>query len=333
MGFLGITRRHRNGDTPRLGGVRLYYASDVHGSERCWRKFLGAGRFYKAQALIMGGDLTGKAVVPIVQSDEGRWEATFLGDTRLVTSQEGLAELLVAVRDNGMYPWVATAKEVERHRLDGELRSQLFARLIDQEVARWMDVADSRLERDGLEGFVIAGNDDPWSIDAVLTRGERLVACEPRVVRVGRHEMVSCAFANPTPWRSPRELDEGELYLRLKDTVDQVDDVSNAIFNFHVPPYGSGLDTAQELTDDLVPVYRNGTPVEIPVGSTAVREILEEYQPLLSLHGHIHESRNSAVIGRTLALNSGSEYNSGRIHGALVTLGDGRVESWQFVVG
>lgn len=334
MRLLGRFNGHKGGaNVVPSGAVRLYYASDVHGSERCWRKFLGAGRFYGASALVMGGDLTGKAVVPVVQTNGSRWEATFLGDKQTLESEDALAELLTAVRDNGMYPWVAAPEEVSKHIDDDALRSELFGRLIDEEVGRWVEIADSRLERDNLDGFVIAGNDDPWSIDAVLDKGRLLVACEPKVVRIGHHEMVSCAFANPTPWNSPRELDEDALYARLTALVDQVEDVRNAIFNFHVPPYDSGLDTAQQLTEDLVPVYKNGSPVEIPVGSTAVREILEEHQPLLSLHGHIHESRNSALIGRTLALNSGSEYNSGRIHGALVTLGQDRVESWQFVVG
>lgn len=331
-----LGRLRRAGGAPKRAArdeLRLYYASDVHGSERCWRKFLGAGRFYRASALVMGGDLTGKAVVPIVQTDDTRWEATFLGERQTVKSEDGLAELLTAVRDNGMYPWVAAPEEVSKHTDDAALRSKLFGRLIDEEVARWVDIADRRLERDGVEGFVIAGNDDPWSIDGVLERGTHLVACERQVVKIGAHEMVSCAFANPTPWNSPRELDEDALYARLKGLVEQVEEMDNAIFNFHVPPYDSGLDTAQQLTDDFVPVYKNGTPVEIPVGSTAVREIIEEHQPLLSVHGHIHESRNSAIIGRTLALNSGSEYNSGRIHGALVTLGESRIESWQFVVG
>ena len=333
MALFGFGKsRHNNGGSSS-DAVKLYYASDVHGSERCWRKFLGAGRFYAVPALVMGGDLTGKAIVPITQIADARWEMTFLGERRDAESAEALAELIVAARDNGMYPWVATSAEVQRHADDATLRGMLFARLIDEEVQRWVEIADDRLERDGLDGFVIAGNDDPWSIDAVLGRGRRLRACEATVVRIGPHEMVSCSLANPTPWNSPRELDEDALYSRLKGLADQIDDPRTAIFNFHVPPYDSGLDIAQQLTDDLRPVLKNGAPVKIPVGSKAVRQIIEEYQPLLSLHGHIHESKGSAKIGRTLALNTGSEYNSGRIHGGLVTLARDEVAAWQFVVG
>jgi Icc-related predicted phosphoesterase len=153
------------------------------------------------------------------------------------------------------------------------------------------------------------------------------------VTRVGTHEMISCSYANPTPWDSPREIGEDELYDRLKALAEQLEAPRRAIFNLHVPPYDSGLDTATELDADLRPVYRGGQPVEIPVGSTAVRQIIEEYQPVLSLHGHIHESRGEAQIGDTLALNSGSEYNTGRLHGVIVQLGEERVLSHQFVVG
>src|SRR5581483_11558597 len=146
-----------------------------------------------------------------------------------------LDEALVAIRDNGMYPWVATAEKVQRHTDDAELRDALFSRLIDEEVERWVKIADDRLERDDLQGFVMPGNDDPWSIDAMLESGRRLVSCEPVVAHVGRHEMVSCGFANPTPWNSPRELDEDALYARLKAAAERVEDVESSIFNFHVP--------------------------------------------------------------------------------------------------
>jgi Icc-related predicted phosphoesterase len=151
---------------------------------------------------------------------------------------------------------------------------------------------------------------------------------------VGPHEMISLSYANPTPWDSPRELDEDALYERIKRLADQLEDPATSIFNLHVPPYDSGLDRAREINkDDLTLVYKSGAPVEIPVGSTAVRQAIEDYQPLVSLHGHIHESRGEARIGRTLALNSGSEYNSGRIHGVVIKLGGDEVVSHQFTIG
>ena len=145
--------------------------------------------------------------------------------------------------------------------------------------------------------------------------------------------MISLSYANPTPWKSPRELEEPVLYARLRALADQLEEPETAIFNLHVPPYDSELDRAIEISPDLTRVYKGGQPVEIPVGSYAVRQIIEEVQPLLALHGHIHESRGSVHIGRTLAINSGSEYGTGRLHGVSVRVAEDSVVSHQFLVG
>ena len=201
------------------------------------------------------------------------------------------------------------------------------------ELRRWIDLADERMADYGIDVFVMPGNDDPWSCDPVIENAAHVQACDDRIVRVGDHEMISCAYANPTPWNSPRELDEDALYARIKRMAEQLESPETAIFNLHVPPYDSGLDTANEINPDLTVVFKSGQPNPIPVGSTAVRQLIEEYQPLLALHGHIHESRGEARIGRTLCINSGSEYNSGRIHGVTVKLAPDEVVSHQFVIG
>jgi Icc-related predicted phosphoesterase len=322
--------KDRDGTTQTL---ELYYASDVHGSDQCWRKFLGAGRFYGVQALIMGGDLTGKAIVPIERDPDGSFSATFLGETRRGRTQVELDQLADAVRYNGMYPWIAEAAEIARHHGDPDARAALFERVMLDELRRWIALADERMAPLGIEVHVMAGNDDPWSCDAVVAAATHVQSSDDRVTMVGGHEMISCSYANPTPWNSPRELDEDALYTRIKGLADQLEHPETSIFNLHVPPHASGLDTAFEIDDQLRIVVRDGKPHEMPVGSTAVRQILEEYQPLLALHGHIHESRGAAHIGRTLALNSGSEYASGRIHGVTVSLAGDRVRSHQFTIG
>src|SRR5881398_669209 len=112
----------------------LYYASDLHGSERCWRKFLGAGRFYGVQALIMGGDLTGKAIVPIAIDADGAFTTTFIGETRSGSTPEELEELVQAVRFNGMYPWLAPAEKIARLRDDSTARAALLERTMVDEL-------------------------------------------------------------------------------------------------------------------------------------------------------------------------------------------------------
>ena len=332
MGLPSFRKRSKDRDAATQT-LELYYASDVHGSDQCWRKFLGAGRFYGVQSLIMGGDLTGKAIVPIAREPDGSFSASFLGETRRGTSQLELDQLADAVRYNGMYPWIADSAEIDRHHGDAEARTRLFEQVMLDELRRWIALADERMPPLGIEVYVMAGNDDPWSCDAVLASAANTQFCDDRVTLVGGHEMISCSYANPTPWDSPRELDEDALYARIKALAEQLEHSESAIFNLHVPPYDSGLDTAYEIDDQLRIVVRNGKPHEIPVGSTAVHQILEEYQPVLSLHGHIHESRGAAQIGRTLALNSGSEYASGRIHGVTVSLAGERIRSHQFTIG
>ena len=328
-----LGRRKRQADGPSEQTAEVYYASDVHGSDQCWRKFLGAGRFYGVSALIMGGDLAGKAIVPIETNGSGSFRATFLGETHAGSDPTQLQELVDAIRFNGMYPWAAPADEIQRHLHDDAARGELFERVMLDELKRWIDLADERMSAYGIDVYVMAGNDDPWECDRIIESAGHVQACDDRVVRVGEHEMISCSYANRTPWNSPRELDESELYDRIKRLADQVEDPAAAIFNLHVPPYDSGLDRARKLNPDLTVVFEGGQPVEIPVGSEAVRQIIEEYQPMLGLHGHIHECRGAAKIGRTLAINSGSEYNSGRIHGVVCKLGKTEVVSHQFVVG
>lgn len=328
-----LRKRARSGSPPTTSTIDLYYASDVHGSEQCWRKFLGAGRFYGVQALVMGGDLTGKAIVPIEIAPGGAFSATFLGERHAGTGESELEELEQAIRYNGMYPWRASRKEIDRHAADAAARDALFERVLLDELRRWIELADERMAQHGIEVFVMPGNDDPWACDEVLESASHVQACDGRIVRVGPHEMISLSWANRTPWHSPRELDEDDLYERGRALAEQLEDPASAIFNLHVPPFDSGLDRANEVNDDLTLNYVSGHPVEAAVGSTAVRQLIEEYQPLLSLHGHIHESRGEARIGRTLAINSGSEYNSGRIHGAVVKLAQHDVLSHQFVIG
>jgi Icc-related predicted phosphoesterase len=318
---------------PETETFALYYASDVHGSETCWRKFLGAGRFYGVQALVMGGDLTGKAIVPIERSSDGTFRASFLGEEYEYSSDVQLQELIDAVRFNGMYPWIASAAEIDRYRVSEADRDGLFDEVMLAELQRWIELADERMRDAGIDVYVMPGNDDPWICDRALESAQFVTPCDDRLVRVGNHEMISCAYSNQTPWHSPRELDEDDLYDRIRRLVDQLERPERAIFNLHVPPYDSGLDRANEIAEDLSLVIIDGRPHEIPVGSHAVRQILEEAQPLLSLHGHIHESRGATQVGRTLAINSGSEYNSGRIHGAVVKLADEVVVSHQLVVG
>lgn len=320
----------RRGEETRL---RLFFAADVHGSRVCWKKFINAGAHYPADALIMGGDLTGKALVPIVREGDGSYSAEVIGERRVANTAEELDQVQSAIATNGMYPLIVDVEEARALRADAARRELAFETALLEELRVWVAFADERLAGSGRLAYVIPGNDDPWAIDEVLESGVSVDACDESVRRIGPHEMVSFGFANRTPWHTPRELDEEEIYARLRRLVDTLESPGSAIFNIHVPPRDSSLDTAYEVDEELRYVTKGGRPHEIPVGSSAVRQIIEEAQPLLSLHGHIHESKGVTTIGRTVAINPGSDYGSGHLDGCLVHLTRDRVLNRYLVSG
>lgn len=329
---MAIFRRRPHQGADKQSKLRLYYASDIHGTEVLWRKFLHAPSVYEAQVIVMGGDLTGKAVIPLVDNGASI-DCELFGQRERATTSEERAELEHRIRSNGMYPHVMSAEEVERvAALSEEEGEEWFAEVMLETFDRWMALAEDRLTDSEVRCFVMPGNDDPPGVDRTIEQAVRVEACDERVVEFGRYTMASLGYSNITPFDSPREIDEDELYRRVEAMVGEVDDLSRCIFNLHVPPYGSQLDTAPELDEDLTVVSTAGQPKMIPVGSTAVRELVERFQPLLALHGHVHESRGATRIGRTLCINPGSDYHTGRISGALVHLDDDRVD-YQFVTG
>jgi uncharacterized protein len=312
--------------------MRLYYAGDVHGSEKCWRKFLGAAKFYEADTLIMGGDITGKLMVPIVATADGRHEASVLGRPETVTD-DGLDDLEKRVRFNGFYPYRCDRTEYERLSADREYRDRVFTELMVAEVRRWIELAEERLAGTGVRCFVMPGNDDEFAIDAAL-ESTTIVNPDNRVVRIDEGtQMLSCSWTNPTPWDSPREEAEDVLLERLHGIAADLEPGLVTIFNLHCPPYGTQLDRAPELTADLKVVLDGGEPRIGPVGSKAVRTLIEEIQPALSLHGHIHESKAIAKIGKTTCVNPGSAYSEGVIDGAVVELRGAKIRSCQLVTG
>jgi Icc-related predicted phosphoesterase len=313
--------------------LSLFYAGDVHGSRVCWKKFVNAAAHYPADALIMGGDLTGKALVPIVREGDGSYSAEVIGERRLARTAEELDQIQRAISTNGMYPLIVDQDEARRLAEDSARRKQAFERALLDELRLWIEFADERLIGTDHRAYVIPGNDDPWSIDEVLASGTSVDACDEQVRIVGPHEMISFGYSNRTPWQTPRELEEDEIYSRLRALVDQLENPSGAIFNIHVPPRDSSLDTAYEVDEELRYVTKGGRPHEIATGSSAVRQIIEEAQPLLSLHGHIHESRGVTTIGRTVAINPGSDYGSGHLDGCLVRLAPDRVVNQYLVSG
>ena len=301
--------------------MRLYFASDIHGSDKCWLKFLSAASYYSADVLMIGGDITGKFIVPIVKRTDGTASAEFLGVKRSIDSKEGMERLKSQIANSGQY-WVElTPEEFEAYSRDQAWIDDLFKRVVLERVARWVEIADQRLKGSGIRCLVSGANDDYFEVDDYLRRSETIEVPEGRVLDLDGFELLSVGYGNPTPWNCPRDISEEELWTRIDELARTISDRERAIFNLHVPPYGSGLDDAPKLDRDLrVIASGSGSPEMVPVGSTAVRDAILKYEPLLSLHGHIHESRGSRRLGRTTIVNPGSEYAEGILTGALVDL-------------
>jgi Icc-related predicted phosphoesterase len=313
--------------------LTLFFAADIHGAERVFRKFLRAAPFYGATAVVFGGDITGKRVVPIVSDAAGRHHAELFGRRYEVDEGSALDDLEARIRDNGFYPYRTTTEEVERIRVDPAYRDEVFGRVMDETAERWVSLADEELRAAGIPALMMAGNDDEPSVARILEQGTWIVPAEGRVVDLEGYQVASFGFSTTTPWHSPREVTEEGMAAALAALAGDLDAERPVIFNVHDPPHRSGLDMALKLTPDLRVVTSGGDAEREPVGSTAVREVIERVQPVLSLHGHIHESRAAATIGRTVCLNPGSSYAEGALDGVLVTLQDHRVVGHQFVSG
>jgi Icc-related predicted phosphoesterase len=311
--------------------VRLYFATDIHGSETCFRKFLSCHKFYDADVLALGGDMTGKALVPIVEIAKGRY-STELQETRYEFSgADELARYERLIRERGFYPFNTTEDELDDLRRDPHRLDELFNEAMISTVERWVALADERLANTSVRVFVCPGNDDEAAIDEVLERSSRLELAEGRVIDVDGYQLLSTGWSNVTPWDTYREEDEPQLAERLEAMVSAASAPEDRlVFNFHCPPADTALDEAPKLTEDLVATGHETSHV----GSTAVRRAIEERQPLLSLHGHIHECRGAVRLGKTLSVNPGSSYEQGMLQGVVVDLdGRGKIKRYRLTTG
>ncbi len=307
--------------------------ADIHGSDVCWRKFLNAAKFYGADTIIVGGDVTGKVLVPLVQRSDGRVEANIAGRVQAARSEDAIAEMEARIRFNGFYPYRCDESAYEELQANPTQRDAIFRSVMADTLRSWLRLADERLRGTGIRAFVMPGNDDDWYVDDVLAESGEVVNCDGRIIDLGEYQVLGFGPSNRTPWNTYRELDEPDIASQLDDLALQVDPAKPLVLVTHVPPYGTGIDSAPQLREDLSVVTSGGAPVMIPVGSAAVRAFIERTQPMLSLHGHIHESRGVTRIGRTVVLNPGSAYSSGSLYGALVSTRQGKVLSQQLVTG
>jgi Icc-related predicted phosphoesterase len=311
----------------------LYFATDLHGSEKCFRKFLNGGKAYGADVMVLGGDVAGKAIQALTNTEGSAYECTFRGAHYEIEEGSELAELEQLIADFGYYPYRAERGELEARQAEGTME-KLFGDLMRDRLNRWMELADERLRPLGIPVYWMLGNDDPTDLSAALDAAPWGTHCDGKVLRLeSGHELLSFGYSNITPWHSYRELHEDEIGLRLNALCEQLVEPARAIFNIHVPPHATGLDEAPVLGTNLTVQSSAGQVKMAPIGSTAVREVILRVQPLLGLHGHVHESCGLRQLGRTICINPGSDYGTGVLNGFIATLETDRVKVHQFVRG
>jgi Icc-related predicted phosphoesterase len=320
------------------GPTRVFFAADLHGSQVTFRKFLAAAAFYGVDALVFGGDLMGKVLVPIVRADGG-FRASFQGRDEEFDA-DGLEAFTRSLEQPGFYWKVFERDEYEAVESDPMARHGLFHELATARLAEWIELAEDRLLGTGVRLYLTGGNDDEPGVLEALERhdGDRVVASEGRLVELDEeHTMITVGLSTFTPWDTPREASEEEIARVIEAAVASVPDLGRCVFNLHCPPKDTPIDTCLKLEvrpGELPrPIREGGRFVTTGGGSVAVREAIERYQPLIGLHGHIHESGGRFRIGRTQTFNPGSEYVQGVLQGVIVSLRGGRLVSYQHTQG
>jgi Icc-related predicted phosphoesterase len=309
---------------------KVFFATDLHGSEVCWRKFLNSAKFYDADVLICGGDMTGKAMIPIVE-ENGHYTVTIASERQVVSAGE-VGDIETQIRRRGYYPLHVTPARLQELDENADVRKETFQQIMLDGVRRWMDMASEKLRGSGVRLFVCPGNDDEMEVDDVIRESDMVELGEGRMVEIDGFTMISTGWSNHTPWNTHREETEEKLGERIEAMAKQIADPTRAVFNLHCPPYRSGLDEAPAIDSDLKLLH--GGRALRPVGSTAVRQAIDKHQPLLSLHGHIHESKGAVKLGKTLSINPGSAYEEGMLMGAIINLDAKKgIKSYQLVNG
>lgn len=314
--------------------TRLFFVTDVHGSEKCFRKFLNAGKVYNANVLVLGGDITGKMVVPIINNNNGSYSCNSLGHNLTIKSREELDNTVKNIRDAGYYPYISTEKEVLDLSADKGKVDALFEKLMIESIDGWIQLAHERLSTTGIKCYISPGNDDILAIDSHLTDTGVVFNPERKIVRIDdMHEMITLGYSTHTPWNSPREVDESQLKDMVEEMCSKVQDPESCIFNLHCPPKETTIDQAPAVDSTLKPLIRGGQIQMTSAGSLAVKKAIEKYQPLAGLHGHIHESKGMVKIGRTMCFNPGSDYSQGILRGLLLDLEGGKIRNYVFTAG
>jgi len=165
----------------------------------------------------------------------------------------------------------------------------------------------------------------------------QVVNLDSKIVDIDGYEFLGYGYSNPTPWHTPREKDEDTIYNELKRLAKKVEQ-ERSVFVIHPPPIDTKIDKAPKLDSELKQEISTGYMHVASAGSLSVRRIIEEYAPIASFHGHIHEAAGIDYVkarnGRMVpVLNPGSAYSSGMLNGIIAEIENGKLEKYNFTRG
>ena len=250
----------------------------------------------------------------------------------MLEGEDQVRQMEQNIKSRGYYPYRTTPDEIEELNANPERVDKIFHDEVFKTAEQWLAYADEKLAGTGIRCYVAPGNDDMFELDDLIRTAKQVQLAEGQVIELDQHhQMISSGYSNPTPWNTYREEGEEQLRARYDAMLSQLGRPRQSVFNLHAPPYGSTLDVVPELTEDLVPKHAGRSLV--PVGSKAVRDVIMEYQPILGLHGHIHEGKGAIRLKKTLCINPGSMYEQGRLLGAVVKLARNKVKSYILTTG
>jgi Icc-related predicted phosphoesterase len=312
--------------------IRIFFTADIHNSELVFRKILSIPSLYNPDVMIISGDLTGKAIVPIIKKEDGSYICTFQGEKHVMKNEKEVKEFETKLLNKGIYPYICSKEEVTELQNDQAKLDALFKKLTVERIEYWVRELEEKVPENVMV-LMMPGNDDIWEIDEIISSSKRVINPLKKVVNMEYgYQIISLDYVNPTPWNTPREADENEIMKMLEKYLEKIENTGKVICNFHCPPYNTNIDLAPKLDKKLRPVYKFGELELQHVGSKSIRKFMEKYSPLLGLHGHIHEAEGYDKVGRTLVINPGSQYSAGMLKGIIVDLDRNGIVRW-FKIG
>jgi Icc-related predicted phosphoesterase len=312
--------------------IRIFFTADIHNSELVFRKILSIPSLYNPDVMIISGDLTGKAIVPIIKKEDGSYICTLQGEKHVMKNEKEVKEFETKLLNKGIYPYICSKEEVTELQNDQAKLDALFKKLTVERIEYWVRELEEKVPENVMV-LMMPGNDDIWEIDEIISSSKRVINPLKKVVNMEYgYQIISLDCVNPTPWNTPREADENEIMKMLEKYLEKIENTGKVICNFHCPPYNTNIDLAPKLDKKLRPVYKFGELELQHVGSKSIRKFMEKYSPLLGLHGHIHEAEGYDKVGRTLVINPGSQYSAGMLKGIIVDLDRNGIVRW-FKIG